>query len=43
MFLISFVLLYLELALIRWVAGYIVNFAYFTNFVLLACFPRHGY
>jgi Spermine/spermidine synthase domain len=42
MFLISFVLLYLELALIRWVAGYIVNFAYFTNFVLLACFLGMG-
>jgi hypothetical protein len=39
---LSFLILYLELALIRWVPGYIHNFGYFTNFVMLAAFLGVG-
>lgn len=42
LFCVSFAILYLELALIRWVSGYIINFGYFTNFVLLAAFLGIG-
>ena len=39
---VSFLVLYLELALIRWVSGYIHNFGYFTNFAMLASFLGIG-
>ncbi len=39
---LSFLVLYLELALIRWVAGYVHNFGYFTNFAMLAAFLGIG-
>ncbi len=39
---VSFLILYLELALIRWVAGYVRNFGYFTNFAMLAAFLGTG-
>jgi hypothetical protein len=39
---VSFLVLYLELALIRWVAGYVHNFGYFTNFTMLAAFLGVG-
>ncbi len=35
LFLISFLVLFLELALIRWLAAYILYLGYFTNFILL--------
>ncbi len=38
----SFVMLFAELALIRWVAAYQIYVAYFTNFVLLASFLGIG-
>jgi Spermine/spermidine synthase domain len=38
----SFLMLFAELALIRWVSAYIVYVAYFTNFVLLASFLGIG-
>ena len=38
----SFVMLFAELALIRWVSAYQVHVAYFTNFVLLASFLGIG-
>lgn len=38
----SFVMLFAELTLIRWVAAYQVHVAYFTNFVLLASFLGIG-
>ncbi|MEY4744336.1 MAG: hypothetical protein RL272_281, partial [Candidatus Parcubacteria bacterium] len=34
----SFMILFLELALIRWLAAYILHLAYFSNLVLLASF-----
>jgi SAM-dependent methyltransferase len=39
---LSFLILYLELALIRWVSGYVHNFGYFTNFAMLAAFLGIG-
>jgi SAM-dependent methyltransferase len=39
---VSFVVLFLELALIRWISGYIINFGYFTNFILLGAFLGIG-
>jgi spermidine synthase len=39
---ISFLGLFLELALIRWVSSEIRVFAYFKNFVLIACFLGFG-
>ena len=39
---VSFLVLYLELALIRWVPGYLHNFGYFTNFAMLAAFLGIG-
>ncbi|MGO9000182.1 MAG: hypothetical protein ACLQVI_43190 [Polyangiaceae bacterium] len=39
---LSFLVLYLELALIRWVTGYVHNFGYFTNFAMLAAFLGIG-
>src|SRR6187551_3433929 len=38
----SFLMLFTELALIRWVSAYEVHVAYFTNFVLLASFLGIG-
>ena len=38
----SFAMLFMELALIRWVSAYDVYVAYFTNFVLLASFLGVG-
>jgi Spermine/spermidine synthase domain len=38
----SFLMLFAELALIRWAAAYVVYVAYFTNFVLLASFLGIG-
>lgn len=38
----SFLMLFVELALIRWVSAYDVYVAYFTNFVLLASFLGIG-
>ncbi len=35
-------MLFIELALIRWIAAYVVYVAYFTNFVLLASFLGIG-
>lgn len=39
---VSFAVLFLELALIRWISGYIINFGYFTNFILLGAFLGIG-
>jgi hypothetical protein len=39
---VSFGILFLELALIRWISGYIINFGYFTNFILLGAFLGIG-
>lgn len=38
LFLISFAILYLELAAIRWFPAYVLSLTFFTNFVLLATF-----
>jgi len=38
----SFLMLYFELAVIRWVPGQVRVLAYFTNFVLIACFFGMG-
>jgi hypothetical protein len=38
----SFLMLFAELALIRWASAYVVYVAYFTNFVLLASFLGIG-
>ena len=42
LFFASFTMLFVELALIRWIAAYVVYVAYFTNFVLLASFLGIG-
>jgi SAM-dependent methyltransferase len=42
LFFVSFAILSLELAMIRWISGYIINFGYFTNFVLLSAFLGIG-
>src|SRR4051794_557180 len=39
---LSFLLLFVELALIRWTAAYNIHLAYLTNFVLLASFLGIG-
>ncbi len=39
---VSFAILFLELGLIRWTSGYIINFGYFTNFILLGAFLGIG-
>ncbi len=41
-FLISFLILYLELILIRWVGSEIRIFGYLSNFILIACFLGVG-
>jgi len=38
LFLLSFLLLFVELVLIRWTAAYVLYLSYFTNFVLLGSF-----
>lgn len=40
--LLSFLMLFVELALIRWTSAYVAYLAYFTNFVLLASFLGIG-
>src|SRR5207302_9172496 len=42
LFLISFLILFFELAAIRWFAGTVVFLTFFTNIVLLACFLGMG-
>ncbi len=42
LFLLSFLLLFVELALIRWTAAYVLYLSYFTNFVLLGSFLGIG-
>src|SRR5947199_7920118 len=42
LFVASFLMLYFELVLIRWVPGHVRVLAYFTNFVLIACFFGMG-
>ena len=42
LFIVSFLVLFLELILIRWVSSEIRIFAYFKNFVLIACFLGFG-
>lgn len=42
LFLISFLVLFLEVALIRWMPAYIRLLAYFSNFILLASFLGIG-
>src|SRR5579864_8883693 len=41
-FLSSFLVLFLEVALIRWMPAYIRLLAYFSNFILLATFLGSG-
>jgi len=42
LFLLSFLLLFVELALIRWTTAYVLYLSYFTNFVLLGSFLGIG-
>src|SRR3954468_17246854 len=42
LFLASFLLLFLEIALIRWMPAYVRLLAYFSNFILLATFLGGG-
>ena len=42
LFLISFVILFLEVALIRWMPAYVRLLSYFSNFILLAAFLGIG-
>src|SRR5438128_532654 len=42
LFLLSFLLLFVELVLIRWTAAHILYLSYFTNFVLLGSFLGIG-
>src|SRR3954471_14239300 len=42
LFLSSFLLLFLEIALIRWMPAYVRLLAYFSNFILLATFLGGG-
>lgn len=42
LFLLSFLLLFAELVLIRWTAAYVLYLSYFTNFVLLGSFLGIG-
>jgi predicted membrane-bound spermidine synthase len=41
-FLASFVILFLQVALIRWMPAYVRLLSYFSNFILLACFLGIG-
>src|SRR5262245_14922025 len=38
LFVISFLILFIELACIRWFASTVIFLTFFTNFVLMACF-----
>src|SRR5579863_6428601 len=38
LFIVGFLVLFLELACIRWFAAYVVFLQFFTNVMLLACF-----
>ena len=40
--LLSFLMLFVELGLIRWTGSYVVYLSFFTNFVLLASFLGVG-
>jgi hypothetical protein len=42
LFVASFLLLYFELVMIRWIPGHVRVLAYFTNFILIACFLGMG-
>ncbi len=42
MFLISFLTLYIEMVLIRWIGVEVRIFAYLSNFILIACFLGFG-
>ena len=42
LFLASFLVLFLEIALIRWMPAYVRLLAYFSNFILLATFLGGG-
>ena len=42
LFLVSFLVLFLEVALIRWMPAYIRLLSYFSNFILLASFLGIG-
>lgn len=42
LFIASFLILFMELALIRWIPAYVKLMSYFTNFLLLACFLGMG-
>lgn len=42
LFLLSFLILFLELVCIRWLSAYVLYLGYFTNFVLLGCFLGIG-
>ena len=42
LFLASFLMLFVELVLIRWAGAYIVYLSYFSNFVLLGSFLGIG-
>ncbi|MFH1540224.1 MAG: hypothetical protein ABIH66_14815, partial [bacterium] len=42
LFLISFLVLFMELAFIRWIPAYVRLLSYFSNFILLACFLGFG-
>jgi len=42
LFIISFLILFIELAFIRWIPSYTRMLSYFSNFVLLACFLGMG-
>ena len=42
LFLSSFLVLFLEIALIRWMPAYVRLLAYFSNFILLATFLGGG-
>lgn len=38
----GFIILFLELALIRFIPAYVININYYTNFILMACFLGIG-
>ena len=40
LFLVSFLILFLQVALIRWMPAYVRLLAYFSNFILLASLSR---
>ncbi len=42
LFIASFLVLFLEVALIRWMPAYVRLLAYFSNFILLATFLGSG-